>query len=513
VNAPDFDVAIVGCGPVGATLAGLLAQRGVRTIAFDREPGLYPLPRAAHIDDETLRILQEIGAAEEILATVITNDGMDFLSASREQLLSMNSPTQTLSGWPASMMFHQPSLENAIRHAAQRHGAEFRLDCEVTEVRDAGETVQVTFGSGETLSAAFVVGCDGARSMVRQQINATMTDAGFEQRWLVLDLRLDPDTAPPTTRAVQVCDPARPHTLIPMPGDRFRFEFMLLPGETDDDINTPEQITTMLSAWMDPDNVEVERHAIYTFHGLVASPWRNGRVLLAGDAAHQMPPFLGQGMCSGLRDAANLAWKLHRVILEGAPDALLDTYEIERSPHVQSIVDAAVFFGRMICTTDQEEAANRDTALLASRSGESPSPTRDHIPPLGPGPLILAGGGGAALQVEIDSQRSDDLFGPHLAVIFRGPVEDSIISTWERLGAVCMSADQHVALQAVLNAAQAEAMVIRPDRRVMWAADSLSAAPQAVSDLLGTAQTATHQITTTQITTTQITTTQPDLSH
>jgi 3-(3-hydroxy-phenyl)propionate hydroxylase len=485
VNTHDCDVAIVGCGPVGATLAGLLAQRGIRTIAFDREPGLYPLPRAAHIDDETLRILQEIGAAEEILATVITNDGMDFLSASREQLLSMTSPTQTLSGWPASMMFHQPSLENAIRQAAQRHGAEFRLTAKSLRFVIPARPCRSDSATGETLSAAFVVGCDGARSTVRQQLNTETTDAGFEQRWLVLDLRLGPNTAPPTTRAVQVCDPARPHTLIPMPDDRFRFEFMLLPGETDSEVNTPDQISTMLSPWMDPASVEVERHAIYTFHGLVATPWRRGRVLLAGDSAHQMPPFLGQGMCSGLRDAANLAWKLHRVIRYRAPDALLDTYEAERRPHVQAIVDAAVFFGQMICTTDRAEAAHRDTALLASRSGESPSPTRDLIPSLSPGPLIRRGGGGAALQVEINGQRSDDLFGPHFAVIFRGPVDDSIISTWERLGAICMSVKEHDALHAVLEAAQAEAIVVRPDRRVMWAGDALCAAPQSVSDLLG----------------------------
>jgi 3-(3-hydroxy-phenyl)propionate hydroxylase len=494
VKATDADVVIVGCGPVGSTLAGLLARNGLRTIAIDREPGLYPLPRAAHLDDETLRILQEIGAAETILATVISNDGMDFLSANRETLLSMTSPRQTLSGWPASMMFHQPSLENAIRQAARNHGAELRVSCEVTDVRDLGDSVQVTLDSGDILTAEFVVGCDGARSMVRRQINSEMTDAGFEQRWLVLDLRLAPHIAPPTTRALQVCDPVRPHTLIPMPDDRFRFEFMLLPGETDSEVNTPDQISTMLSPWLDPASVEVERHAIYTFHGLVATPWRRGRVLLAGDSAHQMPPFLGQGMCSGLRDAANLAWKLHRVIRYRAPDALLDTYEAERRPHVQAIVDAAVFFGQMICTTDVDEAKARDAALLATRNGPSEPPARDPIPPLGPGPLILSGGGGAALQVQINDRRSDDAIGPSIAVITRESLNDAATASWKALGAVMLSAQQHVGLHPLLDAAQADAVVIRPDRRVMWAGPTLPPAPREVSDLLGTSHTASaHQ--------------------
>lgn len=168
--------------------------------------------------------------------------------------------------------------------------------------------------------------------------------------------------------ALQVCDPARPHTLVPMPAPRFRFEFMLLPGEDPVAMQTPEAVAELTAGWLPAGAATVERSAVYTFHGLITTRWRSGRVLLAGDAAHQTPPFLGQGMCSGMRDAANLAWKLHAV-LRGADEALLDTYQQEREPAVRSIVQAAVDFGRIICTLDPAQAAARDEAMLAAGVG------------------------------------------------------------------------------------------------------------------------------------------------
>jgi 3-(3-hydroxy-phenyl)propionate hydroxylase len=485
VTAHDVDVAIVGCGPVGVTLAGLLAGRGLQVVAFDREVDLYPLPRAAHLDHEVLRILQELGAVDEVLNQVTVNAGMDFLTADRQVLVSMRAAPRTTSGWPASVMFHQPSLETAMRRAAVAQGTELRLGVAVDGVTELDSHVQVQLSDGTSVSAAFVVGCDGARSMVRQHLDVALNDAGFEQRWLVLDLVLHEGAEPPTPLALQVCDPARPHTLVPMPPPRFRFEFMLLPGETDDQINTPERIATMVSPWLDPDDVTVERSAVYTFHGLVATPWRRGRVLLAGDAAHQMPPFLGQGMCSGLRDAANLAWKLERVIGGVAPMALLDTYEVERAPHVQAITDAAVFFGRMICTTDAAEAAQRDIALLAARAQGAPPPTDDPVPPLSAGPLVLDGGGALSVQVDVDGCRSDDVMGPHFAVVGRSVEALGHAPTWQALGATVLDAQTHPELHAVLDAAGGEVAVIRPDRRVLWVGHSLEPPSATLIELLG----------------------------
>jgi len=485
VTATDVDVAVVGCGPVGVAMAGLLAGHGLRVVAFDRETGLYPLPRAAHLDHEVLRILQELGAADEVITGVIENTGMDFLTADGQELLAMRSATRTTSGWPASVMFHQPTFEASLRRAAVARGAALRLGTGVDAVVDGDDHVAMHLTDGSVVTAAYAVGCDGARSMTRQYVGAVMRDSGFEQRWLVVDLILADGVAGPAPRALQVCDPARPTTIVPMPPPRFRFEFMLLPGETDDQIDRPDRIEALLSPWLGPDRAQVERSAVYTFHGLVASPWRRGRVMLAGDAAHQMPPFLGQGMCSGLRDAANLAWKLQSVIHGTADPALLDTYETERAPQVQAITDAAVFFGRMICTTDAEEAARRDTGMLAARAQGAPPPGGDPVPPLAPGPLIGDGGGGMSVQVDLDGTRSDDVIGPRFAVIVRHPELLAGAATWQALDAVVLDAQTFPGLAAVLDAAGGDAVVVRPDRRIMIVGDRIDEPTSDVSRLLG----------------------------
>ena len=201
----------------------------------------------------------------------------------------------------------------------------------------------------------------------------------------MVDLVLTGDVPGLPTRCLQVCDPARPHTLVPMPAPRFRFEFMLLPGESEEEIRRADMIDELMSAWIDPHLAEVERSAVYTFHGLVASTWRDRRVLLAGDAAHQTPPFLGQGMCAGLRDAANLAWKLAAVIDGSSPDALLDTYQVEREPHAQAVIDAAVGFGQLICLHRWRGGPTRDDAMLADYSGESHGPRFHPAAPRRPG--------------------------------------------------------------------------------------------------------------------------------
>jgi len=225
---------------------------------------------------------------------------------------------------------------------------------------------------------------------------------------------------------------------------------------------------------------------VYTFHGLVATPWRRSRVILAGDAAHQMPPFLGQGMCSGLRDAANLAWKLDRVIQHGASPDLLDTYEAERAPHVQAITDAAVFFGRIICTTDAAEAAQRDAGMLAARDAGGSAPAQDPVPPLTQGPLVLEGGGGLSVQVNLDARRSDDVIGSEFAVIGRSLDVLGQADAWRTVGARVLDAREHPTLHTVLDAAGGDVVVVRPDRRVLWVGSRLEAPEPELVALLGT---------------------------
>ena len=311
------DLLVVGFGPVGATMTGLAARHDLSVIAVDPQVDLYPLPRAAHCDHEILRILQDLGCADEIFAAMQVNKGMEFLTAKREVMLRFRSPDLAPTGWPASVLFHQPGFEKALRRAVFATAADVRLGVGVVAIRQDADGVVATLDNGEEIRARFALGCDGARSLVRRAMGTSMHDLEFEEPWLVVDLLLHEPIAELPDRALQVCDPARPHTLVPMPWPRFRFEFMLLPGEDPDAVQQLERIRELISAWVDPALFDVERAAVYTFRALIAQQWRAGRIFLAGDAAHQMPPFLGQGMCSGMRDAANLVWKLAAVEHQG----------------------------------------------------------------------------------------------------------------------------------------------------------------------------------------------------
>ena len=470
-TATDYDVVVVGCGPVGVTTAGLLAGRGLKVAAFDKDVELFPLPRAAHFDQEIMRVFQELGVADELAPSVIVNAGMDFLSADRDVLLSMRAADRTRSGWPSSLMFHQPGVEDAMRAGARRLGAELRLGEDVAGVADDGSMVTVSLAGGGSVTAAYVVACDGARSPIRKQLGIAMDDLQFEEPWLVVDLLLADGVAPPSPIALQVCDPARPHTLVPMPPPRYRFEFMLLPGETADDVNTPQRVEEFLRPWLAAGAATVERSAVYTFHGLIAEQWRSGRVFLAGDAAHQTPPFLGQGMCSGIRDAANLAWKLERVLRHGAADSLLDTYQTEREPSVRFIVGLAVELGRVICTLDPEVAAGRNAGMLAERAAGRGTSGEMGFPPLPAGLLCGDGGGQQAVQPTVSEVRLDDLVGPRFAVVAR---TDAALASdgaqwWQAAGAVLLSAEGHPELGPTLDAAEADTVVIRPDRYLLAA--------------------------------------------
>ena len=464
----EADLAIIGFGPVGCTLAALAARRGLRVVVLERDVDLFALPRAAHFDGEIARILQEVGCIDEIAPAVRVNAGMDFLTADRQVLLSMRSASTSPSGWPGSQLFFQPGLERPLRAAAIRHGADVRLGTTVVSIGQTDDVVELGLDDGSTVRAAWVVACDGARSTARRLLGVTMDDLQFEEPWLVLDLILHPGAPEPCTVTLQVCDPARPHTLVPMPAPRFRFEFMLLPGEDPEWIQRPAVMNELLAAWVDPATVTVERAAVYTFHGLIAQQWRSGRVLLAGDAAHQMPPFLGQGMCSGMRDAANLAWKLDAVV-HGAHPALLDTYQAERDPHVRSIIESAVGFGRLICTTDSAVAAGRDQSMLAARAAQTPEQREQRndgapMPALGVSPLVLDGGGRPAVQLTVDGTRFDDLVGQRFAVVARADhlLRGAAVEAWADLGAVLLTG-----YDDLLDRAGGDVAVVRPDRYLL----------------------------------------------
>jgi 2-polyprenyl-6-methoxyphenol hydroxylase-like FAD-dependent oxidoreductase len=387
-----LDIAIVGYGPVGQTLAILLGQRGWRVAVLEKQPAAYPLPRAVHFDHEVARILQLAGLGEELPRLSEPADVYEWRNAAGETLLRIGSRDVGLSGWPEANMFSQPDLERALDARARAlPGVEIRRACEVVDLRCRGDAVTLVVaapdGDRSEIRARYVVGCDGANSFVRSRIGVTATDLGFFFDWLIVDV------VPREARVWdpingQVCDPVRPTTLVSGGPGRRRWEFMRLPGEDIAALNTEATAWQLLEPWdLHPENATLERHAVYTFQARWVDRWRSGRVLLAGDAAHQMPPFAGQGMCSGIRDAANLAWKLDLVLAGKAAEALLDTYESERIPQVRQVIGFSIELGKVICVSDPQEAATRDAAMIAAarESGLTPPlPT----PAIGPGALL-----------------------------------------------------------------------------------------------------------------------------
>lgn len=493
----DADVVVVGLGPVGSTLAALLGRRGVRVVAVDRDPDVYALPRAAHIDHMGLRTLQELGILDELLPEMIPNPGLDFVTADRRLLMRVPGNQPSWSGLPASMYFHQPRVDRALRTAAAvTPGVDVRLGAEMVGLDNHGSAVEVHLKGSGSVRASWAVGCDGAWSPVREAAGLQLEDLGFDERWLVVDLLLrDSRTAALPAHAVNVCDPARPHIAIPMPGSRHRFELQLADDEESAEATRPQNVARLLTGYLRPEDAEVERAAVYTFHGLVARDWRRGRVFIAGDAAHQMPPFLGQGMCSGLRDAANLAWKLGQVVRRGAPQTLLDTYESERRPHVRAITQAVIDLGAVLCTRDPVEADERDRRLLADpRPPERRVPFR--LPSLHHGPLVLDGGGQLFVQPPADGggPRLDDVIAGRFLVLGRDADALGSGSSWwrERAGALVSTVDNlapwTAELSAWLDARDARFAVVRPDHYTLAAGTDLDTVTRQVAPLLtGTA--------------------------
>jgi 3-(3-hydroxy-phenyl)propionate hydroxylase len=374
------DLVIVGCGPVGAVAANLAGQAGLSAVVIERADNVFDLPRAIHFDAHIMRILQQAGVASDVLADTRVWKRSTFYGADGKPIRVHDWADDRTYGWDAHYLFYQPALERVLRtRLEQLGGIELRLGTEAIDIVQHDEHVTVTTrnvatGGTDELTARFVVACDGASSFLRAHSKIALIDSDFDEPWLVIDLLTERELGRPN-ESEMFCDPNRPATRVPGPGTHNRWEFMLLPGETAAQMQRPESIEALLRPWVRMDEVEILRASVYRFHALVAERWRDGRLFLAGDAAHQTPPFLGQGLCHGIRDVQNLLWKI-AAVLRGAPmNRLLDSYEAERRPHVVRIIDMAVAAGRDICVLDPAAAAERDARIRRAAASGVLAPT------------------------------------------------------------------------------------------------------------------------------------------
>jgi 3-(3-hydroxy-phenyl)propionate hydroxylase len=405
-----------------------------------------------------MRVFQTLGLADAVAAETRVNPGMKFVNADGKLMLDWSRPMEIgPNGWPASFRFHQPALERTLREGVRQFpSVAVRLGVEVVGLAEE-VGVALRLASGETLRARYVVGCDGGRSFSKAAIGGGDEDLGFRERWLVTDLILKRPMPELGDYSVQHCDPRNPATYVRGVGDRRRWEIALKPGEDAAEATRPAKVWDKLARFVTPADATLERAAVYTFHSTIARVWRKGRVMIAGDAAHQTPPFLGQGMCAGIRDAANLGWRLARAA-RGGSEALLDAYQAERAPHVREYIDLAVRIGRLINATATGAMVDE-----AAARGEAPRKMDSIRPKLGgfAGAHPLAGTL-APQPVLADGARLDDRIGWRPALLASPNVAAP-------KGALVIS-DPSVTDWLAANGAAAA--LIRPDRYVQAVAES-----------------------------------------
>ncbi|WP_454793048.1 bifunctional 3-(3-hydroxy-phenyl)propionate/3-hydroxycinnamic acid hydroxylase MhpA [Mycolicibacterium lutetiense] len=490
---PHVPVVVIGAGPTGVTAATLLAQYGIDCLVLDRWTQVYPQPRAVHLDDEIFRIVARLGIADEFAAISRPTLGLRLLDSSMHVLAEFRRDT-TLgrNGFPQANMFDQPEFEAVLRtNLARQSHAELRGDVEVTDVADdARGRVRVTYadrtdGGEHVVEADYVLGCDGANSIVRSRIGAHMEDLGFEQRWLVVDVATAADLG--NWEGVdQVCDPDRAGTYMRIGATRYRWEFQLLDGETAADFATLDALGPLIRPWVHQVSC-AELHLVrvteYTFRAQLADHWHQGRIFLLGDAAHLTPPFVGQGMGAGLRDAMNLAWKLSGVLTGTLPSGVLETYEQERKPHARHMIRLALAVGRAM--TAGGEFGNLIRRIVVPRlhwlPGLSSNLVDSETPALHRSALVRKSGTPRQLAgklcpnpVVANETRLDSALGAGFAVITRTAPSAAECALADERGAVVHLVAPDSELATWLCRGRANAAIIRPDRTVMRAGRDLA---------------------------------------
>ena len=507
-----YDVAIVGFGPVGAILANLLGRDGLSVVAVDQATDIFDKPRAINIDHEVMRALQSVGLAAAVDRIAAPHRGTDFRGLD-DRLIKVFEPIEPPFPlhWNPNVMFIQPEFEPILRDGAKRFaGVDIRLGCKALRAEPCSEYVELAVqdregGSTQTLRARYLVACDGAASPIRKQLRIEQENLEFDEWWTVVDAWLERPTRLPR-RTTQFCRPSAPTTYVVGPRNLRRWELKQLPGEHPQDFEDMDVVRKRLGPFVDPEAIKLWRVASYRFHALVAKRWRQGRIFLAGDAAHQMPPFMAQGLCCGVRDAVNLSWKLSGVVRGRYPERLLDTYEVERKPHIRELTAIAKYLGEIIGELDPKAAAERDRRLGDELdSGRSQTIRQKLIPDLTAGLIArdprarpAPAAGSLFLQPEVrlgdgSTALLDDVIGDRFAIITLGQAPEGWLAVGSRaalarLGAIVLNlrpgdekadwtdeprsfADVTGILERWMTDSGHMAVVVRPDKFIFGVAD------------------------------------------
>jgi 3-(3-hydroxy-phenyl)propionate hydroxylase len=499
-----YDVLIVGAGPVGSAAANIAAAHGLRALLVDEAEEVFPLPRAIHFDADIMRILQFAGLADRIEPITRATTGGVHLGCDGQPIREFRVPDVPGDlGWRPHYMFFQPQFDAALREAAAGRPTVdslfgWRYERLLENADQVGIVLANPTGTRREVHGRYLIAADGAASTLRRQLSLELRDYGFDEPWVIVDAEVGDESSGPD-HTIMYCDPARPATYVPGPGRHRRWEFMLLPGESAEWVGAPtaaEEMVRAITPWLD-NRFQVLRVAVYRFHALVARDWRAGNVFLVGDAAHQTPPFYGQGMCHGIRDVRNLLWKVAAVLEGRAAGGLLDTYQREREPHVRAIIEAAVENGRYICTLDREVALRRDRELRERMGqGRDVRSFREVIPGLRSGlldPLDAEEPVGLLFpQPDIATQtgrvKLDELLGTGFALVSTVAIDDSLEAAQfaeARGGTILVIEDADVDIDGTIAAWFATfgctAAIVRPDRYVFGVARER----EEIGDLLG----------------------------
>ena len=349
----QFDIAICGYGPVGSTFAGLMGKLGHKVLVIEKNIGPSPTARAINTDGEQLRTFDRLGIAEKVVENSHEVHCVHFGDANLNPIQTIEQPVGVSAmGWPNQVLFYQPELEGFIRASVEsENNIVIKEGTELLSFDDTAEGVTLNCKNSDgnlSFFSKYLVGCDGASSFVRRELDVDLEDFEYNQEWLVCDAHLTKKINIPEKEAMQVCDPKRPGTYVPGRRGHLRFEFKKMPGEDSKELEKEENVWKLLKPWINENNAELERAQVYSFHACIAETWRKGNVLIAGDAAHQMPPFMGAGMGTGIRDITNISWKLDLLLKNKANEGILDTYQKERHSHAKWTIAQTVTIGQVI---------------------------------------------------------------------------------------------------------------------------------------------------------------------